>query len=67
MRQLVGPTDEAAFENSSGNSILNVPDGQFDVMVDFGCGCGRLARQMMQQRAKPKRYIGFDLHSGMIK
>jgi SAM-dependent methyltransferase len=67
MRQLVGPTDEAAFENSSGNAILNVPEAQFDVVLDFGCGCGRLARQMMQQSAKPRVYKGFDLHRGMIR
>lgn len=47
MRQLVGPTDEAAFENPAGGPILNVPRERFDSVVDFGCGCGRLARQLM--------------------
>jgi SAM-dependent methyltransferase len=66
MRQLVGPTDESAFENLSGRPILNVPEARFDSVLDFGCGCGRLARQMLQQRARPRRYVGFDLHAGMI-
>ena len=47
MRQLAGPTDEAAFENPAGGPILNVPRERFDSVVDFGCGCGRLARQLM--------------------
>ena len=62
MRQLVGPTDEAAFNNASGDPILDVPESQFEAVLDFGCGCGRLARQMMQQRTRPRRYVGFDLH-----
>ena len=67
MRQLVGPTDEAAFDNASGDPILEVPESQFDAVLDFGCGCGRLARQMIQQRARPRRYVGFDLHAGMVR
>jgi SAM-dependent methyltransferase len=67
MRQLVGPTDESAFENLTGAPILNVPEARFDSVLDFGCGCGRLARQMLQQRPRPRRYVGFDLHAGMIR
>ena len=68
MRQLVGPTDETAFDNPSGDPIFaGVPSEQFDSVVDFGCGCGRLARQLIQQRARPRRYVGFDLHPGMVR
>jgi SAM-dependent methyltransferase len=67
MRQLVGPTDEAAFDNPSGDSILHIPESQFDAVLDFGCGCGRFARQMIQQRCRPRRYVGFDLHFGMVR
>lgn len=67
MRELVGPTDESAFENLNGDPIFGVDAARFDTVLDFGCGCGRLARQMMQQRAKPRRYVGFDLHPGMIR
>jgi SAM-dependent methyltransferase len=67
MRQLVGPTEETLFDNPQGAPILGLPESQFEAVLDFGCGCGRLARQMMQQRVRPKRYIGFDLHPGMIR
>jgi len=67
MRQLVGPTDESAFENPDGKPIFGLPESQFDTVLDFGCGCGRLARQMIQQHAQPRSYLGFDLHPGMIR
>lgn len=68
MRQLVGPTDEAAFDNPFGNPIFaDLAPERFDSVVDFGCGCGRLARQMIQQRDRPRRYLGFDLHPGMVR
>jgi SAM-dependent methyltransferase len=67
MRQLVGPTDESAYENLNGEPIFNVPEERFDSVLDFGCGCGRLARQMIHQRPRPRRYVGFDLHAGMIR
>ena len=67
MRQLVGPTDEAMFDNPSRAPIFGVDPERFDHVLDFGCGCGRLARQMMQQVPRPRRYTGFDLHAGMIR
>jgi SAM-dependent methyltransferase len=67
MRQLVGPTDEALFDNPSRAPIFDVASERFDHVLDFGCGCGRLARQMLQQVPRPRRYTGFDLHGGMIK
>jgi SAM-dependent methyltransferase len=67
MRQLVGPTDEAAFDNPHKGPILGVDERHFDAVLDFGCGCGRLARQMLQQRVRPRRYVGFDLHPGMVR
>jgi SAM-dependent methyltransferase len=67
MRQLVGPTEEAAFENPSRAPIFGVAPERFDHVLDFGCGCGRLARQMLQQEPRPRRYTGFDLHAGMIR
>ena len=35
-------------------------------MFDFGCGCGRLTRQLLQQERRPASYTGIDLHLGMI-
>ena len=67
MRALVGPTDPAAFDNASGAPIFDfVEPSVFDTVFDFGCGCGRLARQLLQQEPRPKRYVGIDLHAGMI-
>jgi SAM-dependent methyltransferase len=67
MRQLVGPTDEAAFDNPGRAPIFGLAPERFDHVLDFGCGCGRLARQMLQQVPRPRRYAGFDLHAGMIR
>ncbi len=35
-------------------------------MFDFGCGCGRLARQLLRNGRVPRRYLGIDPHKGMI-
>lgn len=67
MRQLVGPTAPEAFDNPSGAPIFDFVDpAVFRSVFDFGCGCGRLARQLIQQRPRPERYVGIDLHAGMI-
>src|SRR5262245_62093652 len=68
MRQLVGPTDPAMFDNPSGAPVFaGLPDGAYDNVFDFGSGCGRLARQMMQQSPRPAAYRGIDLHQGMVR
>ena len=36
-------------------------------VLDFGCGCGRVARQLILQRPSPTTYVGIDLHAGMIE
>lgn len=67
MRQLVGPTDPQLFDNSGGHPVFDgLGPEAFRSVLDFGCGCGRLARQMMQQSPRPDRYEGLDLHAGMI-
>jgi SAM-dependent methyltransferase len=67
MRALVGPTDVAAFENRSGGLVFPYLDSSaYRSVFDFGCGCGRVARQLIQQRVRPERYLGIDLHAGMI-
>ena len=65
MRALVGPTDPAFFDNPDGRILY--PDESTGDVFDFGCGCGRLARQLIQQRPQPKSYVGIDLHAGMIR
>jgi SAM-dependent methyltransferase len=68
MRQLVGPTDPSAFDNPTGDPIYDlVPERCYESVLDFGCGCGRVARRMLLQRRVPDRYVGLDLHEGMIR
>jgi SAM-dependent methyltransferase len=67
MRQLVGQTDPDAYDNPTSALIFDfVEASAFRSVFDFGCGCGRLARQLIQQRPRPERYLGVDLHAGMI-
>lgn len=68
MRRLVGPTDPAAFDNPSGDLVFgDIEPALYESVLDFGCGCGRVARQLIQQRERPRRYVGVDIHAGMIK
>jgi SAM-dependent methyltransferase len=68
MRQLVGPTDEASFDNPHGVPVFDfLSAATYRWVFDFGCGCGRLARQFIQQRPQPERYLGLDLHRGMVE
>ena len=67
MRQLVGGPPEEAFENPTGQPALaNLPQDAFASVLDFGSGCGRVARQMILQQPKVGRYLGIDLHAGMV-
>src|SRR5438132_11579789 len=63
MRALVGPTDAAAFDNPEG--LERYPGATR--FFDFGCGCGRIARQLIQQKIPLQRYMGIDLHAGMVR
>lgn len=69
MRELVGPTDPAMFDNPTGAPVFGteIEPELYDNVLDFGCGCGRLARQMIQQHPRPRRYLGLDLHKGMVR
>jgi SAM-dependent methyltransferase len=68
LRELVGPTDPAAFENVTRAPVFGELDqGAYRFVVDFGCGCGRVARQLAEQVERPERYVGVDLHPGMIR
>ena len=68
MRPLVGPTDPAEFDNPHGSLVLpGIAAERYDAVFDWGCGCGRLARQLIQQQPRPRRYLGVDLHRGMVE
>lgn len=69
MRPWVGPIDPADYDNPGGTPILDafgIPLANYDAVFDFGCGCGRQARQLLQQTARPRRYVGIDVHKGLI-
>jgi SAM-dependent methyltransferase len=68
MRELIGTADLAAFDNPAGSLVYDYIDSNlYEKVFDFGCGCGRVARQLLQQRPAPKMYVGIDLHAGMIR
>jgi len=68
MREAVGPMDPAAFDNPSGRPIFpDIPLEAYDSVFDFGCGCGRLARQLIQQTPRPRSYLGVDLHLPLVE
>lgn len=68
LRELVGPTDPAVFDNPDGSLVVpGVDAAHYDAVFDWGCGCGRLARQLIQQQPRPRRYVGVDLHRGMLE
>lgn len=67
MRTLVGPTADEQFDNPTGAPVHGIDPDRYRSVLDFGCGCGRIARQMIQQRPRPERYAGLDLHPGMIR
>lgn len=68
LRQLVGPLEDTVYDNPSGAPVFSeVPLEAYDFVFDWGCGCGRIARQLIQQRPRPRKYIGVDLHRGMVQ
>jgi SAM-dependent methyltransferase len=70
MRAIVGQTDPEVFDNPTGGPILDhfvLPAHFYDAVFDFGCGCGRQARQLLLQRPRPRHYVGIDIHHGMVE
>lgn len=68
MRELVGLTDPAGYGNPSGEHVFpDLPASAYRSYLDFGCGCGRSARRLLQQQPRPERYLGLDLHRGMVE
>jgi SAM-dependent methyltransferase len=68
MRELVGQTDLRAYDNQTGELIYPfISAEKYESVLDFGCGCGRVARQLLLQDVRPTRYVGLDLHKGMVE
>jgi ubiquinone/menaquinone biosynthesis C-methylase UbiE len=69
LRELVGPREPEAFDQAHHDPVFPAltRDEQYDFVLDFGCGCGRIARRLaLAEAPMPKRYVGCDLHAGMI-
>lgn len=67
MRRLVGPTELDVYDNPSGALVYPwFPAETYEKVFDFGCGCGRVARQLIRQRPSPTTFVGIDLHADMI-
>jgi SAM-dependent methyltransferase len=67
-RVLVGPTEDAYYENPTGSPVFpEIPPDLYRAIFDFGSGCGRQARQLMQQKIEPQKYLGVDINKGMVK
>ncbi len=67
MRRLVGPTDLALYDNPNGELVYPyLAPESFRRFFDFGCGCGRVARQLILQRPRPELYVGIDLNAPLI-
>lgn len=69
LRYQIGPLDDADYDNPAGMPILDafgVPHDVYRAVFDFGCGCGRQARQMLQQKVRPRRYLGVDIQRRVI-
>lgn len=67
IRRMIGPTDDIDFDNPTGQLVYpEVPPELYRSVFDFGCGCGRVARKLMLQNPRPKRYVGIDPHPVLI-
>jgi SAM-dependent methyltransferase len=73
LRHLVGPLEDRYYDNPSGVPIWGPLDigplsreAAYQRVFDFGCGCGRQARQLFQQRNPPERYVGLDINKACV-
>ncbi len=67
VRRLVGPTDLSLYDHPKGELIYRyLAPETFRAFFDFGCGCGRVARQLILQRPRPELYVGVDLNAPLI-
>lgn len=70
LRRSVGHEGTDHFENPHGVLAFgaDVPAANYRRVLDFGCGCGRIARQMLLQREiVPERFLGIDLYQPSIE
>lgn len=66
-RQWVGPIEDDRYDNPDRSLVYpDFPPERYASVFDFGCGCGRVARQLILQRPRPQCYVGIDLHPELI-
>ena len=69
LRKSVGPVEDIYYDNPGGQLVFetDIPARNYQRIFDFGCGCGRVARQLMLQRQAPvESYMGIDLFKESI-
>lgn len=65
LTRMVGHPDAGHFDDGAGQELF--PGTDSASVLDLGCGCGRLARLFQMQPQPPARYLGLDLHRGMLE
>lgn len=70
LRRSVGVEDPSFFDNPARSLVFGdaVDPALYREVFDFGCGCGRIARQMMLQADHvPQRFVGIDLYKPSVQ
>lgn len=68
LRELVGSADLSIWEvGGEGGIRPDLEPELYEAVLDFGCGAGRETRQLLMQEPRPARYLGLDLHRGLIE
>jgi SAM-dependent methyltransferase len=74
-RALVSPViDDSYYDNPTGEYVWGpldihplAPGEAYRKVLDFGCGCGREVRRLMQQTHPPQEIVGLDISLKMIE
>ncbi len=67
LRRLVCHEDELFALPHAGTLVFPyIAPALYRSVFDFGCGCGRIARQLLAQEPRPRQYVGIDINKGMI-
>lgn len=69
LMERVGATQPELYSNLDRDLIYGseLNEETYARVLDFGCGCGRVARQLLQQIPRPQSYLGIDLHEPAIR
>ncbi|MBI1358011.1 MAG: methyltransferase domain-containing protein [Acidobacteria bacterium] len=66
LRRLVCHDDRLFELPPDGYAVDGLEPSDFRAVFDFGCGCGRIARQLLAQPTPPERYMGVDINREMV-